>query len=214
MRRKKPDLAQATRAYFDFLARTLPELRHLEPRRILVVAGEARRASYATVTPLAFGGAKRREGQREKPLVKVNGRRMLYCITLRPLFFRASTPRERVGTLLHELLHIAQPFDGTLAPERRHGHPESGFEAMFRPLEKRSWNALPPHLARPFAHDGEVRVPQWLERPSAWLPVGVGSQRDRYTEEHLFVGVVRMRTRLVPKKLRRPKAAGTAAPAP
>ena len=112
MRRKKPDLAQATRAYFDFLARTLAELRHLEPRRILVVAGEARRASYATVTPLAFGGAKRRKGQREKPLVKVNGRRMLYCITLRPLFFRASTPRERVGTLLHELLHIAQAFDG------------------------------------------------------------------------------------------------------
>ena len=55
---------------------------------------------------------------------------------------------------------------------------------------------------------------QWLERPSAWLPVGVGSQRDRYTEEHLFVGVVRMKTRLVPKKLRRPKVAGTAAPAP
>lgn len=211
-RPKRSDLAHAIRALFDFLVRTQEELRHVEPKRILVVAGEARRASHATVTPLAFEGRKRRQGRRLKPLVKVNGRRMLYLITLRPLFFRASTPRERVATLLHELLHVSEAFDGTLETKRRHGHPGGQFSKLFKPLEKRCWKALPATLVEPFAHDGEVLVPQWLERPSTWLPVGVGSQRDRYGDEHLFDGVVRMKTRLLPKKLRRRQGPEIASP--
>lgn len=203
MPKARPDLAQAIRALFDFCARTQPELKHLEPKRILVVAGEARRASHATVTPLAFSGGRRTDGLgRIKPFVKVKGRRMLYCITLRPLFFRGSSPRERVATLLHELLHIDEAFDGTLAPKRRHGALHGDFAKVFKPLERRVWKALPTELLEPFSYDGEVKVPQWLERPSAWTPVGIGTQRPRYGDEHLFEGVVRLKTSLKPKRLR------------
>jgi hypothetical protein len=72
--------------------------------------------------PLAFAGSRsvERAAGRRKPIVRVKGRRMLYSITLRPLFFRDSTPRERVETILHELFHISPAFDGTLARTRRH----------------------------------------------------------------------------------------------
>src|SRR6267378_3643613 len=99
----------------------MPEFRHVLPERVLVVAGEARRASRGTVKPLSFSKGKRRDAfGRKKPLIKIAGVRMLYCITLRPLFFRGSTPRARVGTLLHELFHISRKFDGTLDRARRH----------------------------------------------------------------------------------------------
>lgn len=174
----------------------MPEFSHLEPSRILVVAGEARRASHATVKPLAFDRGVRTDALgRHKPLVKIEGKRMLYCITLRPLFFRSSTARERVATVLHELFHISTGFDGTLDSQRRHATMGRRFELNFRPLEKRLWRSLPPGLLAPFAHDGDVRVLQWLERPSAWMPGEKASARRIYTEAHLFTGVVRMKTR-------------------
>ena len=132
---------------------------------------------------------------RKKPLVKVNGKRMLYCVTLRPLFFRTGTARDRVATVLHELFHLSTAFDGTLDSTRRHATMGRRFETKFRPLERQLWHGLPAELLAPFAHDGEVRVLQWLERPSAWLPGERASARPTYTEAHLFTGVVRMKTR-------------------
>ena len=174
----------------------MPEFEHIEPSRILVVAGEARRASHATVKPLAFGEGIRTDALgRFKPLVKVDGKRMLYCVTLRPLFFRSSGSRERIATVLHELFHISTAFDGTLDSSRRHSTMGKRFELKFRPLERRLWHGLPAELLAPFAHDGEVRVLQWLERPSAWLPGEKASSRRIYTQAHLFTGVVRMKTR-------------------
>ena len=70
------------------------------------------------------------------------------------------------------------------------------FEARFRPLEQRCWKQLPAELRSPFAHHGEVKVLQWLERPGAWLPGERASGRRLYTEEHLFSGIVRIKTRL------------------
>jgi hypothetical protein len=54
---------------------------------------------------------------------------------------------------------------------------------------------LPSSLADAFGYDGEVRVLQWLERPTAWLPGERASGRRVYTEKHLFSGIVRMKTR-------------------
>ncbi len=174
----------------------MPEFAHLEPSRILVVAGDARRASHATVKPLAFARGIRTDAMgRYKPLVKIEGKRMLYCVTLRPLFFRASSARERVATVLHELFHISTAFDGTLDSSRRHTAMGHRFEAKFRPLERRLWKGLPAEILAPFAYDGDVRVLQWLERPSAWMPGEKASARRIYTEAHLFTGVVRMKTR-------------------
>lgn len=176
----------------------MPEFRHIDPARIVVVAGEARRASRGTVKPLCFSEGRRIDSiGRRKPSVKIAGLKMLYSITLRPLFFRRSTPRQRIATVLHELFHISPAFDGTLDHKRRHDEAGEGFEAEFAPIERRCWKKLPPELLSPFAYNGEVWIRQWLEKPQSWLPGERASQRRLYTEKHLFDGVVRMKT---PKK--------------
>lgn len=186
-------------AFIRHVATTMPEFRHLVPEAIVVVAGEARRASRGTVKPLAFAGGKRTDGfGRQKPMVKVNGHRVLYCITLRPLFFRSSSARDRVGTLLHELFHISRKFDGTLDRARRHARMGKRFDQAIRPLVRRCWASLPAELKQALSHDGEVKVLQWLERPGAWLPGERASGRRTYTEAHLFTGIVRLKTRRPP----------------
>lgn len=184
----------------------MPEFGHLRPGRILVVAGEARRASRGTVKPLAFEGGRRRDSMgRRKPLVMVKGKRQLYCITLRPLFFRQSTARTRVATVLHELFHISRDFDGTLAKDRRHANLGLRFEKRFRPLERRYWRLVPDDVLAPFAHHGDVRVSMWLEKPSTFLPTDGRGLRTRYGDEQLFVGTVKMVTRVPKARLGRLK---------
>jgi hypothetical protein len=193
----RPDFNAAVTALVRHIATTMPDFAHIEPARIVVVLGEARRASRATVKPYAFKKGARRDGfGRTKPLVRIAGVRVLYCITLRPLFFRASTPRARVATVLHELFHISRRFDGTLDRSRRHARLGAKFDDRLRPLEKRLWSELPLGLKLLFAHDGEVKVLQWLERPTAWLPNERVSKRIVYTERHLFPGIVRMKTKI------------------
>jgi hypothetical protein len=119
------------------------------------------------------------------------GRRVLYCVTLRPKFFRASTPEQRVATLLHELLHISPQFDGLLHPERRHASvPKGRFDALLRPLVRRYLAAADAELLSALAHHGEVLARQWLERPT-----GNNVGKRTYTEKHLFFGPLQMITR-------------------
>jgi predicted metallopeptidase len=160
------------------MAKKVPELSHIQPARILFVAGEARRGSRATIKPLA--AAK----------VSLKGKRALYCITLRPKFFRASTPEQRVETLLHELLHISAAFDGKLHQGRRHSAlPGSKFRSLLRPLVRRYLSQADPQLLSGLGHHGEMIARQWLERPTG------RSNRSPYTERHLFLGPVQMITR-------------------
>ena len=196
--RRRPDFTQAVRALIAHVATSHPQFAHVDARRILVIAGEARRASRGTVKPLTFAAKKRVDSLgRKKPRVKIGGLQMLYSITLRPLFFRRSTPRQRVATVLHELFHISKHFDGTLDHQRTHEEAGDGFEAEFSPLERACWKRLPGELVAPFGYDGEVRVLQWLEKPQSWLPGERASHRSLYTEKHLFEGVVRMKTKTV-----------------
>jgi predicted metallopeptidase len=163
------------------MARKLPEMRHVHVARILFVAGEARRSSRATVRPLGASG---------NPVVKLRGKRALYTITLRPKFFRASTPEERVETLLHELFHISPDFDGTLDPARRHSKlPRNRFAALLRPLVRRYLAKGDAALLASLAHHGEMIARQWLERPTG------KEGRKVYTEKHLFLGPVVMITK-------------------
>jgi hypothetical protein len=186
----RPNFNQAVKALIRDVATQMPEFSHIKASRILVVAGEARRASRGTIKPLMTHPA----APNRKPIVKIRGRRMLYCVTLRPLFFRSSTVQARIGTLLHELFHISPQFDGTLDEERRHETFGRGFGAELRPLIRRYLRLCPPELAAAFAYDGEVRVHQWLERPSASLGGKRGARR-LYTEAQLFLGPVLMITR-------------------
>jgi predicted metallopeptidase len=174
----RPNATLLCRRVAADMARKLPELSHVKASRILFVAGEARRGSRATIRPLATAR------------ISLKGRRALYCVTLRPKFFRSSTPEERVETLLHELLHISAEFDGKLHQDRRHSSlPRARFEALLKPLVRRYLSAAEPSLLSGLAHDGQMLARQWLERPTG------RASREVYTERHLFLGPVDMITR-------------------
>jgi hypothetical protein len=194
LRPVRPDLNRAIRALLRDVARRSPEFRHVQPSRVLVVAGEARRGSRGSVKPLTFaaGRSRDRSGLR-KPVVKVGGRRILYCITLRPLFFRDARPEQRVETLLHELFHASLPFDGTLDPARRHSQMGRSFSRRFRPVVRQYLKECPRELLAPFAHHGEVRILAWLERPPAYY--APGRARRLYTEEQLYTATMQLLTR-------------------
>ena len=178
-RAARPNATLLCRRLAADMARKLSELSHIQPARILFVAGEARRGSRATIKPLA--------GTR----VSLKGKRALYCITLRPKFFRASTPEQRVETLVHELLHISNEFDGRLHPGRRHSLlPGRKFRSLLRPLVRRYLAQADAEPLSALAHHGDVVARQWLERPT-----GKSSRRQAYTEKHLFLGPVQMITR-------------------
>jgi len=178
-RRARPNATLLFKQVVADMARKLPELAHVRAARILFVAGEARRASRATIKPLGDGHVR----------VMLRGRRALYCVTLRPKFFRSSTREERAATLLHELLHIAPDFDGTLSPERRHERiSHARFSQLIAPLLERYLAVADPALLAALSHDGEVLARQWLERPTG------KAGRRVYTEADLFLGPVEMLT--------------------
>jgi len=172
-------------------AARLPELGHVRPAAVLVVAGEARRASRATISP---AGGPVRKGAPARPTIRVKGRTILYVITLRPLWFVASTPEERIATVLHELYHASKRFDGTLHRGRRHAnYPRAAFDRKVRGLLRRYLAAAPPEIVAPFGASGTARARMWLERPSSARANGTPPRR-LYTEEQLFYGPVKIVT--------------------
>jgi hypothetical protein len=176
----------------------IPELAHIRPSRILVVAGEARRASRATIRPAHYRDTRGRSGSgaRRKPLIRVKGRKMLYVITLRPLWFLRSTPRERIATIVHELYHASTRFDGTLHRGRRHSQlPPDRYEQRVREMVEGYLRVAPPEILAPFEANGLVRARMWLERPAASYREGDYRGRRVYTEAQTFLGVVQMMTR-------------------
>lgn len=193
----RPNVTLAVKRLVRDVAGRVPELSHVRASRVLVVAGEARRASRATIRPAR---AKRRgkDGGRvaaSAPTIRVKGREILYVITLRPLWFRASTPEERVATVLHELYHCSTRFDGTLHRGRRHSRLALGpYNRKIRAMTGRYLAVAPQEIVAPFSAEGLVRARMWLERPVARLREGEYRGRRLYTERQLFVGVVRMAT--------------------
>src|SRR2546430_4328509 len=170
-RAPRPNATLLCRRIAADMAQKLQELAHVKPARVLFVAGEARRGSRATIKPLS--------GTR----VLLKGKRVLYCITLRPKFFRASSPQQRVETLVHELLHISAEFDGRLHPGRRHSTlPGAKFRALLRPLVRRYLAHADAGLLSGLGHHGEMVARQWLERPTA-----KSSRGPAHTQKHLFL---------------------------
>lgn len=179
------------------VAARIPELSHVRAGRILVVAGEARRASRATIRPAHFKESRARSGTgaRRKPLIRVKGRKILYVVTLRPLWFRASTAEERIATILHELYHCSLRFDGTLHRGRRHERlPLASYNRKIRSLLDRYLAEAADEVLSPFSASGLVNARMWLERPIGFYRVGAYHGRRVYTERQLFMGVVRMMT--------------------
>jgi hypothetical protein len=189
------------------VAKRLPEFAHVRPARILVVAGEARRASRATIRPAHFKETRDRvrKGGQKKPLIRIKGRKILYVITLRPLWFLGCTPEQRLTTVLHELYHVSAHFDGTLHRGRRHSLlPRAAYDRIVRKLRDR-YLAEVPDAIEPFAREGLVTARMWLERPSHWYDDDEYGGRRVYSEEQLFYGVMPI-TAGAQSKLRRAKA--------
>lgn len=197
---RRPNMSRAVRLLLRDVARRMPELAHVDADAVLVVAGEARRASRATVRPMCFqetGTDVSADGRRRRPRMYFRGKRILYVVTLRPLFFRDSSAEKRVETILHELFHVSKKFNGTLDPARRHSLLEAApFEREFRPLVKRYLARCPQIVIDRLSAHGEVLVRQWLEKPPLAIPARTRrGQRRHYSEEQTFLGPVRMITR-------------------
>jgi predicted metallopeptidase len=193
----RPQMTLAVKRLIRDMVARLPELAHVKPSRILVVAGEARRASRATIRPAHFRETRARGGRGglRKPLIRIGGRKVLYVITLRPLWFRASTPEQRVGTVLHELWHASERFDGTLHRGRVHGRlPRPRFERRIRALRDRYLSMADADVIAPFTYSGVALARMWLERPAGFYRVGEYGGRRTYTEKQLFLGLLRMKT--------------------
>ena len=180
-------MTRAVKRLIRDVAARLPELAHVRAARMLVVAGEARGTSRATIRPGNVGPAR---GGRGRRFIRVRGRSILYVVTLRPLWFAASTPEERVATVFHELYHVSQRFDGTLHRGRRHALlPRAAFDRKVAVLLGRYLARAPQEVLVPFGHEGLASVRMWLRvpraRPAAPLDV----------DEHLFLGYMPMRAR-------------------
>jgi predicted metallopeptidase len=168
-------------------AARIPELAHVRASRVLVVAGEARGTSRATVRPGNLGPAR---GGGRRRYVRVRGRSILYVITLRPLWFAASTPEERVATVFHELYHLSPRFDGTLHHGRRHAKlARPAFDRRVGALLGRYLARAPAEVLAPFAHEGIAKVRMWLRVPRARR----GAPLD--VDDHLFFGYMPMAAR-------------------
>jgi predicted metallopeptidase len=185
----RPNLTLAVKRLVRDVSARVPELSHVRASRVLVVAGEARRASRATIRPA------RTRAPREKPLIRVKGRKIFYVVTLRPLWFRASTPEQRIGTILHELYHASTRFDGTLHRGRRHSRlPRARYNQKIRRLLDHYLDEAPPEILAPFSESGIVRARMWLERPGGVVRGESHRERQLYTERQLYYGLVRMVT--------------------
>lgn len=188
------DLNDDLAAFVRALRAHVPAFAHLRASRILFVAAEARRRSFATIRGTVFnetGTRLSRSGQKKRPVIMVNGRRIRYWISLRPLFFRGASPGERLETIVHELFHIALSFDGSLARDRRHRVvPRSAYRRLIAPLVA----AARPYCPRSLQANASVTIAQWLVRPPLLIRVGE-RRRVRFDERHIFRARVEMVTR-------------------
>lgn len=163
--------------------------RGVQPSRILVVAGAARRDARASIRPLRFPGGLLRssDGRFDKPKVTVRGQEMLYEICLRPRFFRTTLPEARLATLVHELWHIGDHSDGTLDPERRH-RALGRFEA---PVEQLAARLGQMGLGARLGPLGEATIAAWLVRPPSQI-MQASAVRRNYDERDLYPAIIEM----------------------
>lgn len=200
---KKPNATLAVQRIIRDAAGRVPELSHVDSSKVLVLLGEARRTSRASVRPMHFAEtASRRSasGHLVRPRVRYRGRNIYYILTLRPLFFLRGTPQGRISTIIHEMFHFSEEFDGTLHPMRRHSVLGQTFHDHLSPLVERYLEEVPSRLWRSMALDCQVRVRMWLEKPGLssmrqgrdGRPIAQG--RQLYTEHHTFLTDFRMKT--------------------
>ena len=113
---------------------------------------------------------------------------MLYELCLRPRFFRCASAQQRLRIIAHELWHIDQAFDGTLAPERRHERvePAEAERAVEALVSRFLEHEVVPSVLQ---HVGTLSLSAWLSRPPSRMPTGAG-YRASYDERDLYTAMI------------------------
>lgn len=159
------DFTSHMRSLCEDLVARLPELSHIDPRRVAISFSQTRRASayglYATLRPLRFAGGSTetiRRGRRWllQRLVDAQGREILYIVSFYlPRFFNLPF-REKLCTVLHELWHISPRFDGDLRRFRGRCYAHTGsrkrYDASMERLVEKYLALRPPDELLAFLH--------------------------------------------------------------
>lgn len=120
------DFTFAMRQLCDDMAERLPELNHIDMRRVAISVSQTRQdvshGMYASLTPLRFESGERRKTIRGvdwevPPLLDDQGTEYLYLLSFYLPRFQNTSLEEKLATVVHELWHIGPGFDGDL---RRH----------------------------------------------------------------------------------------------
>lgn len=117
------DFTANMRNVCEALVEGLPELDHIDLRRVALTFAQARNRSqfgtYATLTPMRFEGGSlytQRRGRRYtvRRLYTTDGTELLYILTFYLPRFMDVDLGEKLSTVLHELWHISPAFDGDI----------------------------------------------------------------------------------------------------
>lgn len=131
MRKRNPEqvpfnFTQAVRAVCESMTERVPELSHIDMRRVAVGFCQARKrvphGLQASLTPLRFEGGSRWTIERGKrytcpQMFAPDGTEYLYLLNFYLPRFLDHSLGEKLTTIVHELWHIGEQFDGDL---RRH----------------------------------------------------------------------------------------------
>jgi len=150
------DFTLHMRRLCDDMVCRLPELHHVDLARVAVSFCQARKPAaeglYASLTPLRFAGGGTetvRRGRRWgiQRLLDSAGREMLYILNFYLPRFMDLAFREKLATVLHELLHIGPRFDGDLRRFRGRCYAHGGSQRRYDALAERlatKWGSLDP----------------------------------------------------------------------
>ena len=121
------------------MAKTQPELEHIKTPALAVSFSRAKSSSrsgvLASLTPLRFEGGvtvtKKGSHLYEIPMLHINGIQKLYIISfVYPRFLDLSL-EEKAKTIVHELYHISDSFDGDIRRFKGRTYAHSGRKANF-----------------------------------------------------------------------------------
>jgi hypothetical protein len=149
----------------DMVAR-LPELAHIEMRRVAVCFCQTRTSAmhgiFASLTPLRFAGGATTTMRRGRPhqiqqVLDAGGREMLYILSIYLPRFQNLAFREKLITVLHELWHISPLFNGDIRRHEGryhvHTHSQEQYDEEMGQLTDRWLSAGPPDELWRFLHD-------------------------------------------------------------
>lgn len=149
------DFTAAVRTLCVDITERLPDFAHVDMTRVGVGFSQARHNEkygvYASVTPLRDLGGKRAVLKNNtwflKPKVFSGGTELLYILTVCLPRFQNQSLQDKIQTIVHELYHIGQNFDGDVRrfPGRcyAHGSSQKNYDKIVAALAEK-WLAKDP----------------------------------------------------------------------